>query len=571
MNSKIFRNLKKIWRHSRKKNKIAFCLISLLSIISALCETLVLLTFVPFITSITSEANKQDFIENPLFKEFLGEKINTEIYLILFIFLVIISAILRLLFIYSAARNAADLGSSLSTDCYKSILKRPYIDQISKDSSRKIELITTNVTRVIQVLISVSVLISSSLLTFLIICVLIKASWKSTTIIVTSVFSCYYFLFLISKGGLYENGKIVQQYSVKVISIAKESIDSIRDLILNNTFATYIKKFRKVDNELKKRVAISTFIGQYPRFIIEALIFILMSYIAYILSKSESQNDFLPLLALVSLGFVRLIPAIQQIYSNLSRINTYIYCVELVNNCLEENQSLSLKYEEEQLSYQVDKSLPLINIKNISFKYPLSKANLISDFSIIIEKGQNTAIVGPSGSGKSTLQDILLGLLPPNQGEVLFYGLNLLNKNSRSNYHKIITHVPQNPIIINCSLRENITFSSNIYSEEKLDQCITSVMLSEFVNTNGLDYICGEDGCNLSGGQKQRVAIARALYAEKEILFLDECTSALDQKTENFVLDNILKIYKDKTVISITHKIATLKRYDKVIDLNNLN
>ena len=96
-------------------------------------------------------------------------------------------------------------------------------------------------------------------------------------------------------------------------------------------------------------------------------------------------------------------------------------------------------------------------------------------------------------------------------------------------------------------------------------------MLSEFVDSNGLDYICGEDGCNLSGGQKQRLAIARALYAEKEILFLDECTSALDQKTENFVLDNILKIYKDKTVISITHKITTLKRYDKVIDLNNLN
>ena len=356
-----------------------------------------------------------------------------------------------------------------------------------------------------------------------------------------------------------------------MISIAKESIDSIRDIILSNTFATYIKKFRKVDNELKKRVAISSFIGQYPRFIIEAVIFILMSYIAYILSKSDSQNDFLSLLALVALGFVRLIPAIQQIYSNLSRINTYTYCLELINNCLEENQKLKLKDDEEQSSYQIDKSLPLISIKNISFRYPLSRSDLISDFSMFIEEGQNTAIIGPSGSGKSTLQDILLGLLPPNQGEVLFYGLNLLSKNSRSKYHKLITHVPQNPIIINCSLKDNIIFSSSIYSEEKLEKCISSVMLSEFVDSNGLDYICGEDGCNLSGGQKQRLAIARALYAEKEILFLDECTSALDQKTENFVLDNILKIYKDKTVISITHKITTLKRYDKVIDLNNLN
>tara|TARA_A100001388_G_C28773652_1_gene505638 strand:+ start:3563 stop:5275 length:1713 start_codon:yes stop_codon:yes gene_type:complete len=570
MQSKSLNNLFKIWKFSRTKNKIAFCLISVLSIISAVFESLVILSFVPLISSFTSNTST-DFIRVPVFLDFIGGSLNTKTYLILFILLVILSAILRLLFIYSASMNAADLGSSLSTDCYKSILKRPYIDQISKDSSKSIEMITTNVTRAIQVIISVSVLISSIFLSSTIIYVLLQASWKSTIIIVFSVFSCYYILYSISKGGLYENGKIVQNYSVKAIAIIKESIDSIRDIILNNLFKDYLEKFQSVDSELKKRVAISSFIAQYPRFIIEAVIFIIMSYVAYTLSKSDSTSEILSLLALVSLGFIRLIPAIQQIYTNLSNIKTFSYSLELINECLEEDlrkKSEKKSYEEEIL---IKNSLPILRLKNINFTYPLGKSRAISHLSMQIKAGQKIAIVGPSGSGKSTLLDILLGLLPPDEGEALFYGFNLLSKKIRDKYHRMIAHVPQSPIILNASIKENITFTSNYVVMEKLERCINSVMLSDLVKKNGINYICGEDGCNLSGGQKQRLAIARALYAEKEILLLDECTSSLDQNTENIVLTNILDLYKDKTVISITHKLRTLDRYDQVMDMTKLN
>ena len=215
MASKSLNNLLDIWKHSKPRNKLAFSLISILSVVSGILETLVILSFVPFITTITSSSEKTEYIKIPISNSIIGNEINIKLYLILFIVLVIISALLRLLFIYSASINAADLGSSISTDCYKSIILRPYIDQISKDSSKSIELITSNVTRAIQVIISVQVLISASFLTLSIIYVLIQASWKSTLIIVISIFICYYILFSVSKGGLYENGRIVQNYSVK--------------------------------------------------------------------------------------------------------------------------------------------------------------------------------------------------------------------------------------------------------------------------------------------------------------------------------------------------------------------
>ena len=96
-------------------------------------------------------------------------------------------------------------------------------------------------------------------------------------------------------------------------------------------------------------------------------------------------------------------------------------------------------------------------------------------------------------------------------------------------------------------------------------------MMSDFVEKNGLNYNCGEEGCNLSGGQRQRIAIARALYSNKEILFLDECTSAIDNQTELEILDRILHLYQNKTVISITHKLNTFNLYDKVLNLDKIN
>ena len=162
----------------------------------------------------------------------------------------------------------------------------------------------------------------------------------------------------------------------------------------------------------------------------------------------------------------------------------------------------------------------------------------------------------------------MLGLLPPDKGSVKFKGLILSENLNRILFHSLVAHVPQTPLILNTTIRDNIFYGAKFIDNERLIQCTKDTMLFNFVKKESLDFICGENGKNLSGGQRQRIAIARALYSDKEILFLDECTSALDLKTEEFILKNIFKSYKDKTIISITHKQNTLYLYNKIIHIN---
>ena len=123
---------------------------------------------------------------------------------------------------------------------------------------------------------------------------------------------------------------------------------------------------------------------------------------------------------------------------------------------------------------------------------------------------------------------------------------------------------------MNESIKDNITLRKEIkFQKEFFYSILKSVKLDRFAETNGINFKCGEDGINLSGGQKQRLAIARALYSQKSILFLDECSSAIDNETENFILDEIRKYYMNKTIISITHNMNHIEKFDHIINLDN--
>ena len=148
---------------------------------------------------------------------------------------------------------------------------------------------------------------------------------------------CYFFLYTLSKDHLYRNGKILQSSTVKIVSIIKESLDSIREIIIGDLYDNYLFKFGKLDKQLRRKQAISAFIGQYPRFIVEALALIILSNVAFFISKTEPSSDLLPLLAVISLGFIRLLPAIQQIYTHISRIKTFLPSIELLIECLSES------------------------------------------------------------------------------------------------------------------------------------------------------------------------------------------------------------------------------------------
>ena len=262
------------------------------------------------------------------------------------------------------------------------------------------------------------------------------------------------------------------------------------------------------------------------------------------------ESNILPKLGFFSLGFIRLLPAIQQVYSRISIIKTYLSSIEALNRALHSQKEFKIiEIENTKFNYPSNFKTKknIIQAKNISFKYPKGQTDVIKDFSINLQKGKSYAIIGRSGCGKSTLLDLLLGILNPRKGSIFFNGLNINNPQLKNFYHSKLAYLPQTPIIFNESIKNNIILENDCNkNEDYLYQVIKSVKMDKFVDKNGINFICGEDGINLSGGQKQRLAIARALYADKSILFMDECSSALDNETENFVMNEISTISKRK-------------------------
>ncbi len=193
----------------------------------------------------------------------------------------------------------------------------------------------------------------------------------------------------------------------------------------------------------------------------------------------------------------------------------------------------------------------------------------MKDVSINITKGSKVGIVGPSGSGKSTIIDIICGLKKAKKncikvdGKCIFDNINEWQKN--------IGYIPQDIVILNQSIKENILFGSSDkeYSNKKILDILKKVSLNEFIKKlpGGLSHVIKQDGKNISGGEKQRIAIARSLIKNPEIIVLDEATSGLDTFTEEKIYQTIKKL--KKTVIVVSHRINSLHFCDKIYHLKS--
>ena len=225
---------------------------------------------------------------------------------------------------------------------------------------------------------------------------------------------------------------------------------------------------------------------------------------------------------------------------------------------------------------QLDK-VPLeknIFLDNISFKYPQTPSNVLNNLSLNISAKQVIGIVGPSGSGKSTLIDVLVGLITPNKGKIIIDKLRLDEENIKG-WQQNIGFVSQSIFLSDSSIRENIAFGlpKDLINENQIKIVCKMSHLDDVINDlpNGLDTIVGERGVQLSGGQRQRIGIARALYNEVDVLVFDEATSSLDGLTEQQVMEAIHSLGGKKTIILVAHRLATVKKCDKIFVLKDGN
>lgn len=385
----------------------------------------------------------------------------------------------------------------------------------------------------------------------------------------------YMLIYLILRkllGHIGEDRVIANQERFKII---QEGFGGIKEIKIYGLESMLIDRFESPAKRFAYHTATQHIAGQLPRFALEIIAFGgMLILILTLMAKYDSLDQSLPLLAIYVFAAYRLLPAMQQVFSQLTQIRFTRPALEklhadITSLDIEDGSFFSEKQSKSLSRLKLEKNLSL---QDVNFKYEGSETNAINNFSLKIKAKTLVGIVGGTGSGKTTTADLILGLLYPNTGKVLVDNIEITKKNI-SSWQKNIGYVPQNIYLIDDSFFANIGFGldENKVNKEQAIAVSKIANLDEFITTLPDSYSTqiGERGVRLSGGQRQRIGIARALYYDPDILIFDEATSSLDNITEHAVMDAINNLGSEKTIIIIAHRMSTVKNCDQIYVLDN--
>jgi len=469
----------------------------------------------------------------------------------------------QMIFVYS-------LQANLSIRLFKSYLERDYSFHIQKNSSELIRNTISEVTLFAQNgVLQLIILIAEITVLIGVICFLMAVDPLITvgaTIIIGSITCGFYYLM---KSRIYIWGKQRHVHEGLRIQHVQQGLGGIKDIKILGREDEFVSKFGYHTNESAKVGQLAHTLQQYPRLFLELIgVFIIVVFMIIVVSKGLDLNEILPMLAVFFAAALRIIPSANRIVSAMQVAKFVLPVVRTIHAELFgfiDTGRVSVE-QSDMLNFQQD-----IVLNDISFKYPGSDDYTLRNLNLTINRGDSIGFVGSSGAGKSTIIDLILGLLPPDQGTIYVDNTNI--QKHLKEWQSFIGYVPQSIYLSDESLRCNIAYGipEGDIDELAVTRAIDLAQLTEFVKSlpDGVYSPVGERGVRMSGGQLQRLGIARALYHDPRILVLDEATSALDTTTEAGVMDAIRAMKGSKTVIIVAHRFSTVEHCDMIFELQD--
>jgi ABC-type multidrug transport system fused ATPase/permease subunit len=377
----------------------------------------------------------------------------------------------------------------------------------------------------------------------------------------------FVFRFRAKKLGILETEK-----SIRLNQMTHEILNAYRELLVRNRrfyYANAIGQERISLSNISSRLSFLPFVGKY---VMEIGLLFGVFIVALLQFTSQDLIRSVSVLALFLAASTRIAPAVLRVQQNLlilrSNMSGALSTVELIEST---DRTTALLFVGNVIKYSHKGFIPKVTVDNINFTYPTRNIPAIKSATFEVESGEFVAIIGPSGSGKSTLVDLILGVLTPSSGCISIGNNKPLDAIRK--WPGAIAYVPQNSFIIQGSIRENITlgFPNDKSNDEKIWEALEVAQLANFVKSLplSLDNYVGDGGVLLSGGQRQRLGIARSLLTKPKFLILDESTSSLDMLTESELLKSILSDKYEMTVISIAHRLSTVKQASKIIYISD--
>jgi ATP-binding cassette subfamily B protein/ATP-binding cassette subfamily C protein len=357
-----------------------------------------------------------------------------------------------------------------------------------------------------------------------------------------------------------EQGQKRSEAYVMLNRIIGETFGNYKFVKLKGNEKCLFNNFTATSGVAARAQVISATLGALPKNMLESIGFsMLVLAVVFILWYYKSPESVIPIISMYALALYRILPSINRMLNN---INSIAY----------NQRSLELVYDNTHQITELEGNEPLsfekkIRIENLSFKYLIGD-DVLNNVSLEIRKGEKVAITGESGGGKSTLVDLIIGIHRPSGGTIYIDETAITSENIRS-WRSKIGYIPQGIYLFDGTVGENVAFGST-QDDKRLIEVLKMANIWDFLaQRDGANTRVGEGGIQLSGGQKQRIGIARALYRDPEVLVLDEATSALDNDTEVRIMDEIYDVSANKTLIVIAHRLTTVERCDRRIQIEN--
>lgn len=395
---------------------------------------------------------------------------------------------------------------------------------------------------------------------------LVIAIWLSLPVTVFVLIAGAMFVFAFR--GMF---KISKEYGEELIKINRDmyaelfnQLRSIKEVRTYGVQKEHARLFGEISESARSARVKYTRLRAVPQTIYSCAAAFMIGII-FVVSVLVFEMDTARLMVLVYV-FMRLWPVFSGLYGRLQGIQSSVPAFEKLTDAFER---LGKDAEESD----DDRLLPFekeIEFKNVCFTYRDGEEAVLKNASFRLEKGSITAVVGKSGAGKTTLVDLLLGFLTPTSGEILIDGVPLTEENLPAWRHRL-GYVPQEPLILNASVRENLQRFHPGATEEEMIDALKKARAWDFVKSlkDGLDTPLRDQGIRLSGGERQRIVLARVLIGRPRLIIMDEATSAMDYESETAVRKAIQELDKSITVVVIAHRLATVRTAQSAIVIEN--
>lgn len=479
--------------------------------------------------------------------------------------LIILKSVLTVTFHWGATRRFARYELEIGERLFSGYIHSSWEERSKRSVAEITRIADAGIANTIMGFILPVAVIPSSVATFVLILVVLVVAQPLTAVIAFGYLGLVAVLvnLLVTRRALVA-GRVNRSASYRVAIFMTEMVEALKELTLRNRLEQVLDVVTTERRRAVRARANASFLGIIPKFAFEAALiggFLLIGGANYLASGMDVAIASVALFA--ATGF-RLIPAINGIQSGVISATASIPSAQDVIGDIKASEA-NVAVDASVDTGILPASPHTLALSEVRFRYPRATEDVLRGITIDIPFGSSLGIVGPSGAGKSTLIDILLGLSVPTSGGVSIDGAPIVEVLRQ--WRSRVGYVPQRVALFDGTIAQNVALTwDQGFDRGRVERALAMAQLTSLVEdrAEGIDARIGERGVALSGGQQQRLGIARALYADPLVLVLDEATSSLDTKTEDDVTRAIRELQGELTIISVAHRLSTIKDYDRV-------